>query len=73
MVDTQSAGIWVETVDESISITDTLYVSLSAGDQGKITKTVSADAIPLTGYASILDAQSTLFDGRKIILISYRN
>lgn len=71
VTDTQGAGIWVETADEVISVTDSLYVSLVTNDQGKLTKTASANTVPLTGRVKVLEGQVTLFDGMKIMLISF--
>jgi hypothetical protein len=69
---TEGGGVWVETVDEAISINDLIRVSLLVGQEGKVTKsTTDASTIPLAGFSTILQPQVTLSDGRKIILISY--
>ena len=63
-------GIWVEAVDETIAINDIPYVSLAAGQEGKVTKTTTGN-ISIAAMASFQSDLKTLTSGKKIILVSF--
>ena len=60
-------GIWIECVG-TVGINDTLYVSVSGADAGKIT-TVSSGTIAVTA-ASLIEGTKVNSDGTRMVLLS---
>lgn len=67
-----STGIWVECFEADITINDGVYVSVAAGNEGKVTKTNSG-TIDISSRAAFLTAPVSTSDGKMCVLVSFNN
>lgn len=74
LVQTNSAeGVWVECVENDITIDDTIYVSVASGYEGMATKT-STDNIDISAYASFASSVKTAHAdnvGKYMVLVRF--
>ena len=68
----ESAGIWVECVESDITINDSVYVSVAAGNEGKATKT-SSGTISLSTRAAFLRPPVVTSNGTLCVLVAFNN
>lgn len=62
-------GIWVESVESDIVMTDTLYVAVGAGNEGKVSKTSSGNIDLSAKGRFVSDAVTAL--GKNIVLVQF--
>jgi hypothetical protein len=62
-------GVWVECVEGDLTANDVPYVSVAAGNEGKITK-VTSGTISLASVAA-LKSGSKVLNGKNLVLVSF--
>jgi hypothetical protein len=65
-----SMGIWCECIEPDITIADGCYVTVAAGQEGKVTK-ISAGNIDLTAKAKFVTPVSTTVEGVQVVLVHF--
>lgn len=66
----QSGGIWVECVEENIVPTDSVYVSVASGSEGKVTNN-NTGTIDISAKAKFRETPKRTRDGVAIVLVEF--
>lgn len=63
-------GIWVECVESDIATTDSCYIAVGAGNEGKVTKTSSSN-MNVSSIVKFVSSAKTV-NGKNIVRVHYR-